>query len=277
MVKFIKIGRLAVAYDDTKREKVTDQSSSAPPPPPPPTPPKGSGWATFGKFMGILLGLLFLIMVIGLLTPADNSTARDGQGAQANSNSAQAVCERTDVQDLVGKEARKLILDRARPQLVAIALMTMAEPEAYLRKFREAQVSFSDVQGNLDEHGLFACTASAKIDMSDAESGQDIIQSPTLAWRVTFADKKADLTNSNFTVEVDEGSVFSDMLINGKPASEYAQQRQSTGPQAPPAAETADNSSEQQAAQDAANDAQDAAADARRAAEEAARAVEEAE
>ena len=121
-------------------------------------------------------------------------------------------------------EARKIMLDPTRDKMLALALFGLIDPKEMMQRLDAANVSFSAVRGNSADHSLVACSAAMRIDDSDATTGQDIVQMPGLVWSVKFANNDGDLTSTNFTVEVDPGSVFEGMQINGKPADEFMRQ-----------------------------------------------------
>lgn len=255
MVKYIKFGRIAVAYDDTRRE---ERTTSVPPTSPPPTssapPPAnkaaGSGWVAFGKVMAVIVVLVVLLVVAITpnAPPGPNASDTVGDAAPtADRATPQGVCERGDVQVLVGKEARKIILDQARSRILMLAMFGLIDPQEMRQQFENADVTFTGIRSGKSAEGQIACLGSMRFDDSNVAAGQDIMQLPALSWRVAFADGDGNLASTNFTVDVDRASVFEGMMINGKPADEYlqnqrnaaAEQAQDEAVQAKPAPENA--------------------------------------
>ena len=228
MPKFIKFGRFAIAYDDRPRQPKPGPTPPPPSPPPPEDRDARSGWATFGKIMALILGLIVALIFVESTRPAKNVDPAATTQAAADPNSPQGVCERQDVQELASKEARKIMLDPTRDKMLALAMFGLIDPKEMMQRFDAANVTFSAVQGNSADHSLVACSAAMRIDDSDATTGQDIVQMPALVWSVKFANNDGDLTSTNFTVEVDPGSVFEGMQINGKPADEFMRQGNSS-------------------------------------------------
>lgn len=221
MPKFIKFGRFAIAYDDRPR-----QTKPGPTPPPPsPSPPEErnvhSRWATFGKIMALILGLIVALIIVESTRPAENVDPAATTQAATDPNSPQVVCERQDVQELASKEARKIMLDPSRKKILMLALFGLADPKEVMQRLDNASVTFSNVHGITSAQNLISCSAAMRIDDSDANLGQDIVQAPMLAWTVKFADGNGDLTSTNFTVDVEPSSAFDGLQINGKPAEDF--------------------------------------------------------
>lgn len=281
MVKYIKIGRFAVAYDNTQPDDRSKTATKAPPPPPPSPPPKaavgGSGWATFGKFMLGLFGLFVVLLFIGSLAGPNDQTEGDST-ATASSGADPAtplgVCQRADVQDLVGKEAWRIILDQSRGRIVALAIFGLVDPNAMLEQFENANVSFTGTRAGPSLENRVACSGSMRFDASNTNTGQDIVQLPKLSWLVDFADGDGDLTSTNFTVAVDQASVFEGMLLNGKPAEGYADSHGTNADDSTRARDNEDAAADGDlgAANAAMNDANAAADEAQATADEAAKA-----
>lgn len=221
MVKYVKFGRFAFAYDDTKRGEKSRGRETPPPPPPPPYRSRDeatvqpSRWAQLGKGILVIVGTL-VVMRLGIALGTMSNDASPAAAAASGRELPQTACDRGDVQELVSKEARKIILDQQRGRFVMLAYFGLADPQAILQKFENAQVTFTDVQTVAGSKGMIECRGAMRFDASDTNVGQDILQIPALAWRVNFAD--GDPTSNDFTVEVDKDSVFDGILVNGKPA-----------------------------------------------------------
>lgn len=278
MVKYIKIGRFAVAYDNTQPNDRSNTAAKVPPPPPPSPPPKaavgGSGWATFGKFMLGLLGLFVVLLFIGsLASPTDQTESASAATASSGADPATplGVCQRADVQDLIGKEAWRIILDQSRGRIVSLAIFGLVDPNAMLEQFENANVTFTGARAGPSFENWVACSGSMRFDASNTNTGQEIVQLPTLSWVVNFADSDGDLTSTNFTVVVDQASVFEGMLLNGKPAEEYADSHDTTGE-----GSTREGDDEDSGADDALRAADAAMKDANAAADEAQATVDDA-
>lgn len=219
MPKFIKFGRFAIAYDDRPRQP---KARPTPPPPSPPPPEHRSGWATFGKVVAGILGVVVVVIVLANFAPAPKDAEQAGAAqAAVDPNSPQGVCERQDVQELASKEARKIMLDPGRKNVLMLAMFGLVDPNDVVERLNNANVTFSNVHGITSGQNLVGCSAAMRIDDSDANSGQDIVQVPALAWTVKFADGNGDLTSTNFTVDVELSTVFEGMQINGKSADEF--------------------------------------------------------
>lgn len=226
MVKYIKIGKFAVAYDNTKPAQRLQPET--PPPSPPPRPPEhnhigGSGWAAFGKVMVVIIGMIVLIAIVDWINAPSSPTAAidPADATSLDPASPQGVCQRADVQALAGKEALRTILDQSRGRIVGLAIFGLVDADAILEQFENASVTFTNARAGQTFANQVTCSGSMRFDASNTNTGQDIIQLPSLTWVVNFADGDGDLTSTNFTIEVDQASVFAGMLVNGKPAAEY--------------------------------------------------------
>jgi hypothetical protein len=239
MVKYIKIGRFAVAYDNTQPNDRSKSAAKVPPPPPSPPPKsdvRGSGWSTFGKFMLGLFGLLVVLLFIGSVAgPAEHTESNvvSPEATEADPTTATGACERADVQELVGKEARGVIMDSARSRLITLAIFGLIDPQETRAALENAQITFTDVTSGGVRGDNVPCTASLRIDASNANAGQDIVQLPAVIWQIALADGDGNVSSSNFTVKVDPASVFEGMRINGKPAGDFLNQDGAQAPEEP--------------------------------------------
>lgn len=138
------------------------------------------------------------------------------------------ACKRPDVQDAVGKEARSMVLKDALPELAARALFGLVDLDALAKQFEGATVSASSTalqSGAGSDLRTIGCTANFKIDASNAIAGQDVVQIKRVRWTIRFADEQPDPASSNFTVEVDQSSLYEGMAINGEPLERILEQQ----------------------------------------------------
>ena len=187
-------------------------------------------------------------------------------------NLAASACERADVQDVVGKEVRNMMLKANSNGVLAAAFLGVDLGKA----FEEAKVSFSEVgvdTGTTSNSGppftQIVCGGTMQIDGSSARTGQDIVTLPRLRWSIDFVQPTNDPATAGFTIAVDPANVWQDMLINGKPveSTESGPAKPEPAPVAPQpqaedaAAETQDVAAEAAAADAAAAEAERAASD----------------
>lgn len=183
------------------------------------------------------------------------------------------ACQRSDVQDVVGKEVRNMMLKANATGVFGAALLGVD----IVKPMEQARVSFHDAgvyTTNTPAKPPFAqiiCGARMQIDGSSASAGQDIVMMPRLRWSVNFSEPTEDPANATFTIAVDPASIGDGLLINGRPAPRSEQsddeatpasggesEADSAGPEAQQAAPLDDA---QAAAADAAAEAAEAAAD----------------
>lgn len=130
------------------------------------------------------------------------------------------ACQRADVQDSVGKEARSIFLKNAASGLVVPAMLRLVDLDALAKEVEDADVSFSGIalqSGASADLRTIACSGNFKFDASSAITGQDVVQINHLRWTIRFADDRPDPTSSNFTIEVDTASLYEKMYLNGEP------------------------------------------------------------
>ena len=139
------------------------------------------------------------------------------QGDDATSL-AIAACKRPDVQDVVGKEARNIMLKANEDHVWRAALFGVNIGEA----LEQARVSFGEVGVYEDSarspYTQIVCTGSMQIDGSSAQAGQDIVTIPHLRWSINFAGPTQDPETASFSIAVDPASLYDGVLVNGQPA-----------------------------------------------------------
>ncbi len=183
-----------------------------------------------------------------------------------------AACERADVQDVVGKEVRNMMLKANADGIFMAAFMGFDA----IKALEQARVSFSEVGVDKATSNAgppftqIVCGGTMQMDGSSALGGQDIVALPQLRWSINFAQPTQDPATAAFSVSVDPSSIFSGMLVNGKPAESYE-----NGGTPPDAAKEAERNANDVASQ--AEGAQAEISEAQAAAEDAARAAAEAE
>lgn len=184
---------------------------------------------------------------------------------------AMSACARTEVQDVVGKEVRKMLLEAAKDRVVTAAFFGIDLTSS----IENARVSFHDV-GTFKTspppsppYKQILCGGTMQIDGSSARAGQDIVTLPRLRWSINFVQPTNDPATAGFSIAVDPANVWQDMLVNGKPVEngEANPAKPEPAPVAPQpqaegaAAETQDVAAEAAAADAAAAEAERAAAD----------------
>lgn len=136
------------------------------------------------------------------------------------SDGAAAACDRADVQDVVGKEARSLMLKGNRDNLIMAGLMGL-DLDAVFKAWEEARVTFSGVGAFPSSKGppfqQIVCGGAIQFDLSDATSGQQIVNVPRARWTINFAQPVDDPATGGFTIEIDPVSLVDGRTINGKP------------------------------------------------------------
>lgn len=173
---------------------------------------------------------------------------------------AMSACARTEVQDVVGKEVRKMLLEAAKDRVVTAAFFGIDLTSS----IENARVSFHDV-GTFKTnpppsppYKQILCGGTMQIDGSSARAGQDIVTLPRLRWSINFVQPTNDPATAGFSIAVDPASISEGMLVNGDPVERTDEQgNRSDGTQAvqsnseaamPPAREPATELSEAQAA-----------------------------
>lgn len=133
---------------------------------------------------------------------------------------AVTACQRTDAQDVVGKEVRHMILKAVSDRGYMVSLLGI--DGAMAKAFEEARVTFTDVgvftgDGAEAPYKQIVCSGSIQIDTSSTRWGQDIITMPHLRWTVNFSQPTEEPATAAFTVAVDPASLRDGLLVNGKP------------------------------------------------------------
>lgn len=200
-----------------------------------------------------------------IIFPAAFAVMLAGCTPQGEALTLQAInaCKRADVQDVVGKEARNLMLKANEDGLWRAALFGVNVAAAV----EQARVSFGEVGVYTDTaqspYTQIVCTSSMQIDGSSAQAGQDIVTIPHLRWSINFAEPTQDPETASFSIAVDPASLYDGILVNGEPAQAKSQKPateidsdQAEQPAAPPADEAVNPGD---AAAEAAADAEAAA------------------
>lgn len=181
---------------------------------------------------------------------------------------AVVACQRADVQDVVGKEVRNMMLKAVADQVRTAAFLGINITQS----FEQARTTFTEVgvyTGATPSGAPFKqiiCGGTLQIDASTATSGQDIVTIPRLRWSVNFTQPTEEPGTAAFTVAVDPASIHDGLLVNGEPP---AKNRQSDTSADPAVDEQSAASSPESDADQAAADAADAGAAAADAAAEA--------
>jgi len=179
--------------------------------------------------------------------------------ASDTTNGAVIACQRADVQDVVGKEARSLMLKGNRDNLLTAGMMGL-DLNSVFKAWEEARVSFSGAGAFPSSKGppyqQIVCGNAVQFDLSDATAGQQIVNLPRLRWTINFAQPTDDPATGGFTVEIDPVSLVDGRTLNGKPM--ILSQPQDSGDNQAQAAADAQAAAEEGGA--AANDAAAAAA-----------------
>lgn len=130
---------------------------------------------------------------------------------------AVAACQRADVQDVVGKEVRKMMLKAAEDQILTAALFGINMSQS----LEQARTTFTEVgvyTGATPSRAPFkqiVCGGTLQIDASTATSGQDIVTIPHLRWSVNFTQPTEEPGTAAFSIAVDPASITDGMLVNG--------------------------------------------------------------
>jgi len=174
-------------------------------------------------------------------------------------NVAEQACNRPDVQDVVGKEARSLMLKGNRDNLIMAGLFGL-DLDAVFKAWEDARVTFSGVGALQSSNGppfrQITCGGSIQFDLSDATAGQQIVNVPRLSWMINFAQPVQDPSTGGFTIEIDPVSLVDGRTLNGEPMTTRTQKDR--GDSAEQAAADARAAAEEGGA--AANEAAEAAA-----------------
>lgn len=138
---------------------------------------------------------------------------------------AVAACQRADVQDVVGKEVRKMMLKAAEDQILTAALFGIN----MTRSLEQARTTFTEVgvyTGATPSGAPFkqiVCGGTLQIDASTATSGQDIVTIPHLRWSVNFTQPTEEPGTAAFSIAVDPASITDGLLVNGAPPAQNEQ------------------------------------------------------
>jgi hypothetical protein len=183
---------------------------------------------------------------------------------------ALTACQRADVQEVVGKEARGKLFKSILPKLLLQEWMGLDTRRA-VADFDQAKVSFNQVALDKPEglgeppYTQIVCTAQVQIDMSNATAGQQILGINGLRWVINISGQPSDPAKDAFTVDVDDVSLQRGLTLNGRSPAQPQSQEQ-VG-QSAPEADAGD--ADMDAANSAADDAARAAAEAHAAAAQA--------
>lgn len=172
---------------------------------------------------------LFLVAMCISATPPDSSavsaagetdSASDAQPT-VQENALSPACLRPDVQDVVSKEVRSMILKATVKNGGGAVMFGLIDLNALGQALKDAKIEFSNIAPNDgpisgDEANSIRCSGSLRIDSTNTVSGQDVLFVPRLQWTISFSDGGADLNSPNFTVQVDEDSIGDGLLANGK-------------------------------------------------------------
>lgn len=142
------------------------------------------------------------------------------------------ACQRQDVQDVVGKEARNMMLKANEDRLWKAALFGINMAEAV----EQARVTFSEVGVLASEavqspYSQIICQGSMQIDGSSAQAGQDIVTMPRLRWSINFAQPTDNPAAAAFSIAIDPASLFDGVLVNGQQPEASRQKTDATPPQ----------------------------------------------
>lgn len=160
--------------------------------------------------MKIYYTLAALPLALAGCTPSGDLAAAD----------AIAACQRADVQDVVGKEVRNMMLKAAADRMFVAAAFGIDMAKA----MEQARTSFSEIGVYTTGAGATApfkqiiCGGSLQVDGSTATSGQDIVTIPRLRWSVNFAQPTEEPSTAAFSIAVDPVSISDGVLVNGEPA-----------------------------------------------------------
>lgn len=195
-----------------------------------------------------------------------------GPPPNATEDLAKAACQRADVQDVVSKEVRSIMIKNNMDHVFTAALFGVDIPEALAQAhiaFGAAGVSDS-VAAKGPPYRQIVCSGSMQVDLSNSTEGQNIVESPHLRWSINFAKPTDDPANDVFTVQVDPLSIYDGQLLNGRPMP-------TEEPPTPTAEEQAPDQGRQPPAANELSEAQRAAEEAHNAAGEAAEAARQAQ
>lgn len=142
------------------------------------------------------------------------------------------ACQRADVQDVVGKEVRNMILKAVSDRGYMVSLLGI--DGAMAKAFEEARVTFTDVgvftgDGAEGPYKQIVCGGSIQIDTSSTRWGQDIMTMPHLRWSVNFPQPTEEPATAAFSVAVDPASLRDGLLVNGKPPANADANEAKTG------------------------------------------------
>jgi len=152
------------------------------------------------------------------LALASCAPSSETPSSEAPTDKAIDACLRTDVQDVVGKEVRNLML-KANLERIMVAAAFGQDTIATLE---QAGISFAHagaITGQLPlqpPYRQIVCGGSMQINASSARSGQDIVTIPHLRWSINFTRPTQEPATEGFTVDVDEKSISDGLLVNGK-------------------------------------------------------------
>ncbi|WP_292962338.1 hypothetical protein [Novosphingobium sp. UBA1939] len=186
--------------------------------------PTGGWWQDLPLAGKVILIAVTLVTVLVTCAKNDTSTSDASEQAssaatgEADAPAAYRACQREDVQDVVGKETRNIMLKANADGVIMAALfgVDMVKPIA------DANVTFHDVGLYSDPASplpitQITCGANFQIDASSTQAGQDIVTIPNLRWNINFAQPTQDPDTGGFTIEVDKASIYDGILINGHP------------------------------------------------------------
>lgn len=208
--------------------------------------PTGGWWRDMPLAGKIILIAVTLITVITTCSYNERATSDTGEQAssaatdEAGAPAAYRACQRQDVQDVVGKETRNIML-KANANGVMMASLFGVD---LVKPVAEANVSFHDVGLYSDPASplpitQITCGANFQIDASSTQSGQDIVTIPNLRWNINFTPPTQDPETGGFTIEVDKASIYDGILVNGHPPVANNKDETATAPAGRPEADQA--------------------------------------
>jgi hypothetical protein len=201
------------------------------------------------------------LLAVALANCSPQTDRREEQ-PRSSAPPALAACQRADVQEVVGKEARGKLFKSILPRLLLQEWMGLDTRRA-IADFDQAKVSFNQVA--LDKpntlveppYQQIVCTAHVQIDMSNATAGQQIVGIDGLRWVINISGQPSDPARDAFTVDVDDVSIQQGLTINGRsPVQAQSQEQDQSAPEAD--AGDADGAAANSAADDAARAAAEA-------------------
>ena len=111
---------------------------------------------------------------------------------------------------------------KANSDNLLLAGMAGLNLDSVLKAWNDAHVSFSGASAIPSPSGppfrQIVCGSAVQFDLSDATSGQQIVNVPRLRWSINFAQPTDDPTTGGFTIEIDPVSLVDGRTLNGKPA-----------------------------------------------------------